>query len=451
MIDFKALAESITDELVARRRDLHQHPELAFEEVRTAGIVAEELTRLGLQVQTGVGRTGVVGLLEGAQDGPTVLYRADMDALPILEENDVPYKSQSLYKMHACGHDGHVSIALGVAKIMAAQRESIAGRIKFVFQPGEEGAGGALAMIKDGVLDDPEPDVTLGLHIWNQLPLGVIGLAEGATMSGSSTFKILVRGKGGHAAMPHTTIDPVACSGQLITALHTIVGRKMDAMAGAVILSVTGVKTSSYTHNIIPETVEITGTFRTFNAYTSEMLEQHVRDVSRSVCESVGCEADVNVRHLTIPVVNHPEVVGRLRKAFAPIVGEKNINTTERTMASEDVAYMLDEIPGTYFFLGSANKEKGLAYGHHHPRFDFDESVLPLGVTLMCTAISEYVLIRETVTASTEVPTVRVEPLTDDQAVMTQRVQVHQTAHKDDDDRHITGSHRAVEFAEANS
>lgn len=446
MLDFKAQADALTDELVARRRDLHQHPELAFEEVRTAGVVAQELKDLGLKVETSVATTGVVGVLEGENDGPTVLYRADMDALPIHEENDLPYKSQTPGKMHACGHDGHITIALGTAKLLAQHRDKIAGRVKFVFQPGEEGAGGALAMIKAGVLDDPEPDVTLGLHIWNELPFGTLGLAEGATMSGSSTFKIVVRGKGGHAAMPHTTIDPVACAGQLITALHTIVGRKMNAMAGAVILSVTGVQTSSYTHNIIPETVEITGTFRTFNAYTSEMLEQHVRDVSRSVCESVGCVAEVNVRHLTIPVVNHPDVIQRLRTLFAGIVGEENINTTERTMASEDVAYMMDDIPGTYFFLGGANKALGLNYGHHHPRFNFDERVLPLGVRLMSTAIADYLIpqVHHTEDEAAEVKT----PHPDDEAVRARRTQEIEAL---EPDKHITGSHRAVEFAEANS
>ncbi len=427
MIDFKSAAEAMKPEMVARRRDLHQHPELAFKEVRTAGVIAEELNKLGLEVQTGIAKTGVVAILEGAQDGPTVLYRADMDALPIQEENSVDYKSQNPGVMHACGHDGHITIALGVAKLLTQHRDKIAGRVKFIFQPGEEGAGGALAMIKEGILDDPEPDVCLGLHLWNPLPYGTVGVVEGATMSGSSVFNITVRGKGGHAAMPHTTIDPVACGGQLITALHTIVGRKMDAMAGAVILSVTGVKTSSYTHNIIPETVEITGTFRTFNAYTSEMLEQHVRDVSRSVCESVGCVAEVNVRHLTIPVVNHPEVTRRIHGLFAEIVGEANVNTTERTMASEDMSYLIDEIPGLFFFLGASNKEKGLTYGHHHPRFDIDEDVLPLGVTLMSTAIADYLITPA------------------EQQIMTR------TAQTDTPDKHITGTFRAVEFAKANS
>jgi amidohydrolase len=275
---------------------------------------------------------------------------------------------------------------------MARCREQIAGRIKFVFQPGEEGAGGALAMIADGVLDDPEPDVTLGLHLWNPLPVGMIGIASGPIMSGSSTFQLIIRGHGGHAALPYTTIDPVVCAGQLIIALHTLVGRKMDAMAGAVVLSITGVSSSSNGYNIIPETVEIRGTFRTFNAYTSELLEQHIRAMTEAVCQSMGCAVDITIRHLTIPTVNHPDVTERLRRVFAGMVDAEALHTDTRTMASEDIAFMMDDIPGTYFFVGSGNAERGLAYGHHHPRFDFDEDALLLGVALMSAALADYVM-----------------------------------------------------------
>lgn len=393
IVDFKARAEAMRVELVARRRDLHMHPELGFEEIRTSGIIAEELNKLGLKVQTGVGKTGVVAILEGADVGPTIMVRADMDALPLTEANQVEYVSQTPGKMHACGHDGHVTIGLGVAKLLSEHRDQIAGRVKFVFQPAEEGLGGALAMINAGILDNPRPDVVLGLHLWSELPIGTIGIADGAIMSGSSIFKLVVNGKGGHAAMPYTTIDPVACAGQLITALHTIVGRKMDAMAGAVVLSVTGVRTSSEAFNAIPQQVEIRGTFRTFNAYTSEMLEQHIRAVSNSVCASVGCTVDIMIKHLTIPVVNDPDVAKHLRGVFNRIVGNNCLDDSFRTMASEDISYMLDEVPGTFFFVGAGNKARGIEYGHHHPRFDFDEDALPLGVTLMSAAVADYVMV----------------------------------------------------------
>jgi len=407
MIDFQAEAQHIADDIIAFRRDFHQHPELRFAEHRTGQIIAEELNRLGLEVQTGIGETGVVGILEGAQEGQTLLYRTDMDALPIQELNDISYKSLYDGKMHACGHDGHMAIALGLARVFAKHRDKIKGRIKFVFQPAEEGAGGALAMIKDGILDDPEPDVALGLHLWNPLPIGKLGVAKGAMMSGSSVFEIQIQGKSGHAAMPHTTIDPVACAGQLVTALHTIVGRRMNAMDGAVVLSVTGINTSSYTHNVIPETVNIIGTFRTFNAYTSELLEQHVRDVAHSVSESVGCHAQTTVRHLSIPTVNDEEVINHVCRSFLRIADKKAFVLNERTMASEDISYILDDIPGMYLLLGSSNAEKGLTYGHHSPYFNFDEDVLPLGVALMSSAIADYVM-------PNEVESVKAEPLDDE-------------------------------------
>lgn len=391
-INFRAEAESLRDELIARRRDLHMHPELGFEEQRTAGIVAEELRKLGLEVQTGVAQTGVIGLLEGAADGPTILLRADMDALPLYEENDLPYRSTTPGKMHACGHDAHVSIALGVAKLLARHRSELAGRVKFVFQPAEEGLGGALAMIDAGVLKNPAPEVVLGLHVWADLPLGIVGVADGAIMSGSSTFKLTIQGKGGHAALPYTTIDPVACAGQLINALHLIVGRKMDAMAGAVVLSVTSVRTSSDAYNIIPQQVEIRGTFRTFNAFTSEMLEQHIRSVSRAVCASAECEVDIVIKHLTIPTVNDPEVARRMRKAISSMIPEECQDDNYRTMASEDISYLMDDIPGMYFLVGAGNKAKGITYGHHHPRFQIDEDVLPLGVAVLAAAAADYVL-----------------------------------------------------------
>ncbi len=228
-------ARLIQEDVIRWRRDLHQHPELSFQELRTGGIVARTLTELGLEVQTGVGRTGVIGLLEGAHDGPTVLIRADMDALPIAEATGLDYASGVPNVMHACGHDGHTAIALGVARVMAAKREQLHGRIKFVFQPAEEIGEGARAMIADGALDNPRPDVTLGLHLWNNLPVGTLGVADGPVMAGSSIFTIEIAGKGGHAAAPHMSIDPVVCAAHLITALQTIISRTIDPLETGVI------------------------------------------------------------------------------------------------------------------------------------------------------------------------------------------------------------------------
>lgn len=392
MSDFMQQAQALREELIARRRDLHQHPELAFEEVRTAGIVAEELNRLGLEVQTGVGTTGVVGVLEGAQDGPTVLYRADMDALPIEEENQVEYASTVPGKMHACGHDGHTAIGLGVARLLSEQRDRLAGRVKFVFQPAEEIVEGARAMIADGVLHDPRPDVSLGLHLWNTMPVGVVGISEGPIMAGSSTFEMQINGRGGHAAMPQAAIDPVVCAAHIILALQTIVARNANPLESAV-MSVTMMKGSD-ADNIIPERAMLGGTFRTYSMEMRDLVEARLRQISESVAAAMGCSVDISVKHGTIPTVNDAAVTARMVNLFAPIVGRDNLITEARTMGSEDMAYFMDDIPGLYCFVGSANSARGLDFAHHHPRFDFDEDVLTLGVGLMTTAIAEYLLPR---------------------------------------------------------
>jgi len=389
-IDFKAQAEAMREELVARRRDLHRHPELAFQEVRTAGIVAKELQALGLEVQTGVGKTGVVGILEGAKDGPTVLVRADMDALPIHEENQTDYVSTEAGKMHACGHDGHTTIALGVAKLLSQHRDQIAGRIKFVFQPAEEIVGGAKAMIADGVLESPRPDVSLGLHLWNTMPLGILGIADGPVMAGASIFQIIITGRGGHAASPQLAIDPVVCAAQVINALQTIVSRNANPFDTAVV-SVTRMKGSD-ADNIIPERVELGGTFRTFKLEMRDLVDQRIREITQSVCAAMGCTAEVTTVHGVPPTTNDIETTARVRTLFTSMVGADKIDTTTRTMGAEDMSLFLEQVPGTYFFVGSANEARGLNYGHHHPRFDFDEDALPLSVALMSAAVAEYVM-----------------------------------------------------------
>lgn len=377
------------DELVARRRDLHQHPELAFEEVRTAGIVAQELSNLGLEVQTGVGKTGVVAILEGDSDGPTVLVRADMDALPIEEANQTDYISQTSGKMHACGHDGHTTIALGVARLLSGYRSQMAGRVKFVFQPAEEIASGARAMIDDGVLENPRPDVGLGLHLWNDLPLGTIGMTTGGLMAGSSIFAINITGKGGHGAQPQLTVDPVVCAAHIITALQTILSRNVDPAATGVI-SVTRVRAGE-AHNVIPQTAELTGTMRTYSTEVRDLMVRRMQEIATGVASAMNCTAEVEVRHLTIPVINDPEVGATLSRKFAQMVGEDKLDHDIRLMVGEDVSYLMQDIPGMFFLVGSANAERGLNYGHHHPRFDFDEDALPLSVALLSAAVGEYV------------------------------------------------------------
>ncbi len=390
MIDFLAEAAALRDELVARRRDFHRHPELAFEETRTAGIVAQELAKLGLEVQTGVGKTGVIGLLEGELDGPTVLVRADMDALPIQEENTFEHASAQPGVMHACGHDGHTTIALGVAKLLSRHRDRMAGRVKFVFQPAEEIVGGAKAMIADGALRDPTPDVSMGLHLWNGMPFGRLGVADGPVMAGSSTFTLKIVGKGGHAASPHQAVDPVVCAAQIIIAFQTIVSRNTNPLDSAVI-SVTQLDAGT-AFNIIPQGVEMHGTIRAFRLEVRDLIERRMGEISQGIGEAMGCATDLVIEHHVLPVVNHPEVGARLRAVFGRMLGADALELDERTMGAEDVGLFMTDIPGMYFFLGAAVPDQEIYYGHHHPRFDFCEDSLPLGAALLAAAAAEYVL-----------------------------------------------------------
>lgn len=390
MADFRTRAEALREEMVARRRDFHQHPELAFEEFRTAGIVAQELNELGLEVQTGVGKTGVVAILEGQAAGPTVLVRCDMDALPILEANQTDYASQTTNKMHACGHDGHTTIGLAVAKMLHEQRQNLKGRIKFVFQPAEEIGQGAVAMIEDGVLNDPKPEVSLGLHLWNSLPVGNVALTAGPAMAASGILKIELQGKGGHAASPHMAHDPVVTAAHIITALQTIVSRNVDPLDTAVV-SITQVIAGD-AHNVIPHTATLLGTVRAFKPEVWSFVEERITTLAESIASAMGCAAKVSLVQNTPPLINDPEITARLKERFVQLAPELTYLDHERTMGGEDMAYFLQKAPGLYFFVGSANEERDLHYPHHHPRFDFDEEALVIGASLLASAVADYVL-----------------------------------------------------------
>jgi amidohydrolase len=385
--DWLAQAQALRDALVARRRDLHQHPELAFEEFRTAGIVAQELGALGLEVQTGVGRTGVVGVLEGAHDGPTVLVRCDMDALPVLEANQAEYNSLTPGKMHACGHDGHTAIGLAVARLLSAQREHMAGRVKFVFQPAEEIAQGAQAMIADGALLNPAPQVSLGLHLWNDVPVGTVSVTEGAAMAGVSDVRITISGRGGHGALPDQTHDPIVAAAQVVSALQTVVSRNVSGMDTAVVSICTF--HAGEASNIIPSAAQLTGTIRTYRNETMALVTARVREVVVGVAAALGCTAEVVITPLAPPVINDAATNARLRQTFA--AAPVQLIDNARTMASEDMACFLERVPGTFFFVGSANAARGLNYAHHHPQFDFDEDALPIGAGLLAAAVASYV------------------------------------------------------------
>jgi len=390
LIDFKPHIAARKEDWIARRRDLHQHPELGFELPRTAGVVAAELARLGLEVQTGIGQSGVVGLLEGEAGGPTILVRADMDALPIQEENRVVYASQTPGKMHACGHDGHTTIALAVAELLSAYRSQMIGRVKFVFQPAEELGRGAAAMVADGVLREPVPDVAFGLHLWNDTPVGSVVLTDGPMMAAAGDFIIHVTGRGGHGALPHQARDPIVAASNIVLALQTIVSRNIGPLDAGVV-SVTEFKAGD-SFNVIPTTARLRGTIRAFQKEIIELLERRLREIAQGVASAQGCTTEVQVDQLTLPVVNSPEVNAGLRRVFSQVEPSVKLISDYRTMVAEDMSYFLDATPGTFFLVGSANPERDLDYPHHHPRFDFDESVIPLAVDLLASAVASYVI-----------------------------------------------------------
>ncbi len=389
LVDFRKEAESLFDEMVARRRDLHQHPELGFEEIRTSGIVAEQLNQLGFEVQRGIGQTGVVGLLEGPQDGPTVMLRFDMDGLPIIEESGEPYASKNAGVMHACGHDGHTSMGLALAKIMAQYREQMHGRIKFVFQPAEEGLGGAFAMIADGVLENPRPDVTFAMHIWTPEEVGNVRVVEGPCMASSSVFTITIHGFGGHGAAPHLANDPIVAAAHIVTALQSIVSRNINPQE-SVVVSI-GEFRAGTTFNVIPDKATLKGTVRSYNNELHRLIYRRILEMATRMAEAFGCKASMETIAIVQAVVNAPEPTAVVRAAAEKIVGADRI-MERRTMASEDMGFFLDEIPGCYFFIGGRNEEKGYIYPHHHPRFDFDERAMIDGVAIMGEAAAHYVL-----------------------------------------------------------
>jgi amidohydrolase len=389
MPDFRREAQALYDQMVDVRRNFHRHPELGFQETRSAGIVAETLGRLGYEVQSGVGQTGVVGILGGEREGPTVLMRFDMDALPVTEANETEYVSEYPGVMHACGHDGHMAVGLAVAQILAEYQSRIAGTLKLLFQPAEEGLGGALAVIADGVLENPRPDVALALHLWNELPLGKIRVTAGRAMAASSVFTLTVRGRGGHGAAPHKAIDPILAAAQIVTALQSIVSRNIDPLDSVVVT--VGQMTAGTTFNVIPEEAVLKGTVRSFDNELHRLAYRRILEMAQNMAEAFRCTATMETVAIVPAVKNSEDATAAVRAAAYDVVGRDNV-VEGRTMGAEDMGYILEEIPGCYFFVGSANEAEGLNFPHHHPRFDFDERAMVAGAAAMTSAAARYVL-----------------------------------------------------------
>jgi amidohydrolase len=384
----RAAIQALQPELVEWRRQLHQKPELGFREQLTAAFIAQKLDEWGIEHQTGIAQTGIVAIIQGDRPGAVLGIRADMDALPIQEENDVPYKSQHDGVMHACGHDGHVTIALGTAYYLSQHRD-FAGTVKIIFQPAEEGPGGAKPMIEAGVLKNPDVNAIIGLHLWNNLPLGTIGVRSGALMAAVELFNCTIIGKGGHGAIPQQTIDSIVVASQVVMALQTIVARNVNPIESAVVT--VGKLNAGTAHNVIAATAKMSGTVRYFNPQFDGFFKQRIEQVVSGICQSHGASYELEYYSLYPPVINDQRMTSLVR-SIAETVIESPLGVVPecQTMGGEDMSFFLQEVPGCYFFLGSANADRDLAYPHHHPRFNFDETALGMGVEIFVRCVEQY-------------------------------------------------------------
>ncbi|MDG7003097.1 MAG: amidohydrolase [Nitrososphaerota archaeon] len=389
-VDFLAEAKRIEPELIRTRRTLHQHPELSYRETWTSKFVADRLEALGISVKRGVGGNGVVGILKGSAEGSVVALRADMDALPVTEAADVDFKSKVDGVMHACGHDTHMAMLLGAAEILVRAKDELYGTVKFFFQPAEEhgGRGGALPMIEDGVMLDPKVDYVFGLHIDGDRKAGEFGVREGPVMAAPDSFRIRIKGRGGHGSAPHKTVDPVYIAANVILGLQGISSRMMDPVRPFVIT--VGSVHSGTKENIIPDYAELNGTIRTLDEETRKAAKRRVARVVEGICRSYGGSAEVEFERDAYPVtVNDPRATEQAVKLLRKIRGAR-VRRMEPILGGEDFSRFLQKAPGMFYFLGAANTAKGCVYPNHSSRFKVDEDTLKFGAASLALLASEF-------------------------------------------------------------
>jgi len=380
--------QELKEEMVAFRRELHMHPETAFEEERTAGRVAERLRSLGYRVQTGIAKTGVVGVLEGSGPGPTVMVRADMDALPIQEVAGRPYGSRVPGKMHACGHDGHTAIAVALAEVLARFRDRLRGRVVFAFQPAEEVMRGARAMLEEGLMETYRPDRVVGLHLYSLMPVGQVGVRAGTLWASADELRFVVHGQSSHGALPHLGVDAVALTAVVVSALQLLVSRETPPTQ-PVVLSL-GTVQGGTAFNILAERVEMTGTLRTMDEAVQARLLERIREVVEGVAGALRGRGEVHHLNTCPPVVNDPEVAERVRQASLQVVGPEHTVEVPPATVSDDMALFLKSAPGCYFLVGCANPARGIGAPHHSPEFDIDEDALPIGCEVLARTVLSY-------------------------------------------------------------
>ena len=397
-------ADRIESKVIEWRRHFHQFPELSNREFETAEKVAVHLKNLGLDVKTGVAHTGVVGLLKGGRTGPVVALRADMDALPVTERVDLPfaskvraeYNGQDVGVMHACGHDAHTAILMGVAEILVSMKENLAGSVKFIFQPAEEGPplgeeGGARLMIKEGVMENPKVDVIFGLHIWALTEAGTIAYRPGSIMAGSDSLRIIVKGRQTHGSTPWTGVDPITASAQIIMGLQTIISRQTELTEEAAVITIGSIH-GGLRSNIIPEDVEMVGTIRTLNTEMQDKIHRKIRLTATKIAESAGATADVRIGKGLPVTYNDPELTAMMLPSLQEAAGAENVNLIKAITGAEDFSFYQQRIPGLYFFLGGLPKGVTAeeAAPHHSPDFHIDESGLKLGVRALAYLTLDY-------------------------------------------------------------
>jgi amidohydrolase len=374
-------AQALREQVVADRRHFHRNPELGFHEYDTAAYVAERLRALGIEPQTGVAETGVVGLIRGATPGRCVLLRADMDALPLTEETGAEYRSERPGAMHACGHDGHTAILLNVAEVLMQRRDEIKGTVKLVFQPAEEGPGGAKPMIEAGVMTNPEVDACFGLHLLNDHPVGTLVVQGGPLQASADEFELTVEGVGGHGAAPHQAVDAIAIGAAIVNELQRIVSREVDPLDAAVIT--VGSFHAGTKHNIIASRAELHGTIRALKPQTRAFLQRRIVEIATQVAAASRATCDARINTLYPVTVNDNAMAAFARSVAEKLVAPEQVITAPPVMGAEDMSFFLNAAPGCYIFLGSANHERHLDHPHHSPLFDFDEACLPLGIELL--------------------------------------------------------------------
>jgi amidohydrolase len=383
---------NIEKKVIEWRRYFHQNPELSNREFNTAKKIAEHLESLGLEVQTGIAKTGVVGLLKGDNPGKVVALRADIDALPVTERNDLPFKSEVITEflgtktgvMHACGHDTHIAILMGVAEVLSKHKDKISGTIKFIFQPAEEGPppgeeGGAKLMVKEGVLDNPKVDAIFGLHINSETPVGTIKYKTGGIMASVERFVINVKGKQTHGSQPWSGVDPILISAKIIDGLQTIISREAKLTNEAAVITV-GKITAGTRFNIIPETAEMIGTVRTLDPEMRSLIERRMTEMVTTLAKAYGGEAEITFQNNAAITYNDPELVEKMLPSLQKVAGEENVQLTKATTGGEDFSFFQEVVPGFYFFLGGMASGTQESYPHHTPDFYIDESGLILGV-----------------------------------------------------------------------